>query len=319
MADKPEITGYVTAGVTLLLWAGTETVRWLRARRELLHHIPKQTIRIVTLPSSMDDPNFSWQLNHQTGRRVMFIGAQFNVTNITKTPIILIAAKMKRPAVLGAVRVRVLNPAWPPNRDDPGYNESTDVNLPGQHSIPPQATYRAYVGFNVTPPFKLDGEAFSTSIALVDQYANEHWLHNVTFPYHGFTRTDLKQTIEILSLDPNSSWHYRRRWFKRRAIATGSAYVKSTWNSDGLVLISAKLKSPAVVGQAMIWDAQAKSYGFYRLPRDDAVQVKFEFSIDPSLVQKGRPIVSEVCMVDQFRNEHWAFAMFRYSDKPFLP
>jgi hypothetical protein len=125
--------------------------------------IPKKSIIIV--PKT--HPNATWwHMGSTKGEPAMQISGDFTVTNITKYNILLTVAKMKKPKSLGHVMVK-----------------DTESEYHGSYPIPSGATTRMSVDFWIIPPFKEKGESFAADIAILDQFAIEHWIKKVEFKY----------------------------------------------------------------------------------------------------------------------------------------
>lgn len=101
------------------------------------------------------------------GRPAMQIAANFHATNIIDRDVIAVATILRKPRVHGLIFVRH------PRRD-----------IYGRYPILPGRTTVIDVSFWIQPPVAAEGESFSGSIAVVDQFGNRHWVRAIRFDYH---------------------------------------------------------------------------------------------------------------------------------------
>jgi len=134
-----------------------------RERNNVQIEIPKKTIIVVPNPNPR---NTWWHMGSSAGKPAMQVVGRFKITNITKYSIFLCAAKMRKPRLLGHVSVKDSNSQYH-----------------GFYEIPPTGITGLSFDFWIIPPFKKEGEPFTADVAIVDQFANEHWIKGITFIY----------------------------------------------------------------------------------------------------------------------------------------
>jgi len=125
--------------------------------------IPKKTIIVAPNPNPRDT---WWHMGSSSGSPAMQVVGRFKVTNITKYNIFLCAAKMKKPKLLGHVMVK-----------------DSKSQYHGFYEIPPTGISDLSFDFWVIPPFRKEGETFTTDVAIIDQFGNEHWIKGIDFVY----------------------------------------------------------------------------------------------------------------------------------------
>lgn len=125
--------------------------------------VPQRTI--VPLPKP-DQRSCWWHMGESGDNPIMQVVGRYTVTNISGLPVLLTLAKMKSPELLGHVSTR-----------------QVDGPYHGSYFIPPTATTSASFNFWIDPPIKNEGEVFSSTVALVDQFGNGHTLGTVRFLY----------------------------------------------------------------------------------------------------------------------------------------
>lgn len=162
---------YVLASLAALIGAIYAFFKWgislikklFTPREQITYKVPKKTIIILPLPGPK---NTWWHMGSSSGKPTMQVVGRFRVTNITKYNILLTAVKMKKPKLLGHVSVK-----------------DTKSDYYGSYMIPGGTTTDIHVDFWIMPPFKEEGERFFSDIAILDQFANEHWMKKVEFQY----------------------------------------------------------------------------------------------------------------------------------------
>jgi hypothetical protein len=135
----------------------------LTPREQIIYKIPKKTI--VVIPSTHSKSTW-WHMGSSSGKPAMQVVGRFKVTNITKYNILLTAAEMKKPKLLGYVMVK-----------------DTESESHGSYMIPGGATTDLDFGFWIVPPFKKENESFNADVAIWDQFANKHWIKTINFQY----------------------------------------------------------------------------------------------------------------------------------------
>ncbi len=127
--------------------------------------IPKKTM--VLIPMSRSNALW-WHMGSIGGKPAMQIVGDLNVTNISKYGVIVMGAKLRRPAATGNALVRAHN-----------------ANVySSKHVIPEGAVSDLRFDFFVEPPVCKEGEVLTGDVAIIDQFGNEHWLKGLRFPYH---------------------------------------------------------------------------------------------------------------------------------------
>jgi len=163
----------IIAGVLTILGIITGFFRWVfKSLRDYLAQpgptfdIPKKTIVLIPKVGR----GTWWHMGAVSGEPAMQISGKFKVTNITRYPITLTVAMIRKPKLLGSVSVEVL--------DGEVLNTYSS-----SYAIPPGETTNLSFGFWVHPPVKEKGEIFVADIAILDQFANEHWIKRLEFKY----------------------------------------------------------------------------------------------------------------------------------------
>ena len=170
MANYTEIVNLL-AGAVVIIGAVYAFYRWgidllkklFTPREQITFKIPKKTI--VIIPTA-NPKNTWWHMGSSSGKPAMQIAGSFKVTNITKYNILLTAAEMKKARILGHVSVK-----------------DTKSQYHGSYMIPGGATTDLSFHFWIMPPFKDKDESFKADIAILDQFANKHWIRNIEFHY----------------------------------------------------------------------------------------------------------------------------------------
>jgi len=109
-----------------------------------------------------------WHMGGSNNQPAMQIVGDLTATNISQYGVYVMGAKLRKPKAIGHALVR----AHESNTYSPG------------HVIPQRAVTELRFDFFVQPPVCAAGKAFKGDVAIVDQFGNEHWLKNLTFPYH---------------------------------------------------------------------------------------------------------------------------------------
>jgi hypothetical protein len=125
--------------------------------------IPKRTIIIAPRSSNH---NTWWHMGSVANKPAMQVVGRFQVTNITKYAVILSAVKMKKPRYMGTVMVT-----------------DSESDYHGMYQVPPGGFTDLSFDFWIVPPFKKQGDTFSSDVAVLDQFGNEHWIKNIIFKY----------------------------------------------------------------------------------------------------------------------------------------
>ncbi|MFL5244747.1 MAG: hypothetical protein ACJ8FY_21805 [Gemmataceae bacterium] len=313
--DEKMIGGLIGAAGTGLAWAGKEFADWLRSRRELLQHVPKQTIRIIQRPGG--EANYQWNLFCSYSEVAMEVHGTFNVTNVTKVPITLMASRMKSPYVIGKVGViNLIRSFLQGDATDPKYDQAKDTNLLGQHPIPPGETMQASIDITIAPPFLKYGNTLNTSIAVIDQFGNEHWTRNLDIKYQAGTRLGGDKSLDILyvSLTRPLTWTTIRVWGKKKMKMSGAFEVQNAIPGLNTAVIAAKLRDPLVFGDVRVRDPTTKRSGGFPIKSGTQAEVEFEILVDHQIKKAGEDLVIPVALIDHFNLEHWyEYALFKWS------
>lgn len=162
------LLGIIVAVLTVI---GTVTGFFKRTWQALVAHvrdqspylpIPKKSI--IILP---DDEQPWWHMGSLRGQPAMQVHGRFRATNITKYEVLLVAAKLRKPALLGMVLTK-----------------DVDSQYHGNYSIPPGHTTDLSVDFSAVPAVREEGEDFVADVAILDQFGNKHWIRKVLFRYN---------------------------------------------------------------------------------------------------------------------------------------
>jgi hypothetical protein len=121
--------------------------------------IPNKTMKIVP-----QIHGFKWSEGSSSGKPAMFLHAHLNVTNITRGPIRLLAARIKRPCTDGEILIR----------------HPTDICF-GNYPVLPGRTTDVHLEFRVMPPVRKPGENLKAKLFLIDQFGNKHKIRGIVF------------------------------------------------------------------------------------------------------------------------------------------
>ena len=132
--------------------------RWVRRQPS----IPLQTITIV--PDQVKSP--WWHMGSENEAPGMQIVSNWYVTNITDKNVHMLGARMRRPKSEGNV-----------------WTTQPTSNVSSPNLIQRGTTTEVTVDFWIKPPVREKGEDFKATIALIDQFGNEHWIKRVKFRY----------------------------------------------------------------------------------------------------------------------------------------
>jgi len=124
--------------------------------------IPKQTVRILPSPGEQH----WWHMGSVGGAPAMQVSAHFNVTNTTSYEIVLVAAILKKPRVIGHVNVK---------------DSASDFH--GTYELLPGRPTRMSLHFWIIPPVRKQGQSFRADVVILDQFGNEHRVKGVDFQY----------------------------------------------------------------------------------------------------------------------------------------
>jgi hypothetical protein len=139
------------------IWSLIGKLFGAKVKSEAQIDIPKKTIIVTPTPGPFTT---WWHMGSWSGSPAMQVVGDFKVTNITKYTIFLCAAKMKKTKLLGHV-----------------------TTGGGSNEIPSRCVTDLRFHFFVFPPFKKEGETFTTDIAIIDQFGNKHWINRINFVY----------------------------------------------------------------------------------------------------------------------------------------
>ena len=129
--------------------------------------IPSKTI--VLTPRGANRP--WWHMGGMSGKPAMQIVADYTVTNISAYNVFLPSVELRvgrfsPKKFLGFVMVKRL-----------------EHDVYGSNVIPGGGITDLTLHVWITPPLRKEGEPFVADLAIMDQFANHHWLRNVEFPY----------------------------------------------------------------------------------------------------------------------------------------
>jgi len=157
------IYAFIKWGIDIIKWFMNRIKHFFQPHDDITYKIPKKSIVILPTPYSND---IWWHMGSSSGKPGMQIVGRFKVTNITKYNILLVAAKMKKPRILGHVDVK-----------------DSKSNYHGSNMIPDGATTDMGFSFWIMPPVKKEKENFKADVAIIDQFGNEHWIKDIEFHY----------------------------------------------------------------------------------------------------------------------------------------
>ncbi len=98
------------------------------------------------------------------GRPMLQLFADFDVMNASECKVVLVSARLRKPATEGLVRM-----------DNP------KRGVAGTYPLEPFTSTRASVYFFVALPAPPAGTNFMGDVGLVDQFGNTHWLEKIRF------------------------------------------------------------------------------------------------------------------------------------------
>ena len=163
----------VAAGVIAILgtifgWFGKAWV-WFAAlirRKPSSGLIDVPTKTLILLPMSRAN-SFWWHMGSMNGQPAMQIVGDLNVTNISKSDVVVMGAKLRKPKATGNAIVRAQG----------SHVYGTD------HVIPERGITDLRFDFSIQPPVIKQGKSFKADVAVIDQFGNEHWINGIEFPY----------------------------------------------------------------------------------------------------------------------------------------
>ncbi len=165
--DWAAIDWELFGGIAALL-AILESVRrwgrrlWQRVNKKVLRRsagAPVETIRIVDHPEKP-----WWHMGSVKGSPAMQIVGCWYVTNIIDRPVYVLAGRLTKPKTDGMISTK-----------------HTDCEFFGTYPIPVGSTTELSADFWVKKPVRDEGEDFTSSVVLIDQFGNEHKVRNVVF------------------------------------------------------------------------------------------------------------------------------------------
>ena len=165
--DWAAIDWELLGGIAALL-AILESVRrwgrrlWQRVNKKVLRRsadIPGETIRIVN-----HSVKPVWHMGSTKGSPAMQIVSRWYVTNIIDRPVYVLAGRLEKPKTDGMISTKHM-----------------DSEFFGTYPIPAGCTTKLSAQFWVKKPVRNEGEDFTSSIVLIDQFGNEHKVRNVVF------------------------------------------------------------------------------------------------------------------------------------------
>ena len=83
----------------------------------------------------------------------------------------------------------------------------------------------------------------------------------------------------------------------------------------GVFVMGAKLKKPKAIGHALVRAHDSNRYGTkHIIPQGGVSDLRFDFFVQPPVLEKGQLFKADVAIIDQFGNEHWLKGLeFPYS------
>jgi len=154
----------IIAGIYAFFKWGLDLIRKIfQPKEEITYKIPKKSIVVLPNPSRNE---IWWHMGSSSDKPAAQITGRFKVTNLTKYNILLVAAKMKKPKILGHVMVK-----------------DSKSNYYGTYMIPGGGTSVMSFDFWIMPPVKKENETFKADVAIIDRFGNEHWIKDIEFPY----------------------------------------------------------------------------------------------------------------------------------------
>ncbi|HHT9109069.1 MAG TPA: hypothetical protein ACFYD9_10530 [Candidatus Wunengus sp. YC64] len=145
------------------IWSAIGKIFGSRGKSSVQTEIPK---KIIVIPPSPNHRDTWWHMGSSAGKPAMQVVGRFKVTNITKYSIFLCAAKMRKPKLFGYVSVK-----------------DSKSQYHGFYEIPPTGISDLSFDFWIIPPLKKERETFTTDVAIIDQFGNEHWIKGIDFIY----------------------------------------------------------------------------------------------------------------------------------------
>lgn len=163
--------------LTLLTILGQVSGWFGKAGRWVYSHIKgKPSIGVIDVPTKtvilipMARQNaLWWHLGSMGDQPLMQIVGDLNVTNISKSGVVLMGARLRKHKATGHVMVQRHNS-----------REYSTMN-----GIPAGAVSELRFDLYVQPPVCKTGKTFKADVAIIDQFNNEHWLNGLEFPYIG--------------------------------------------------------------------------------------------------------------------------------------
>ncbi len=135
--------------------------RWIRGGRR---DAPTRTLVLVPAPESGAR---WWHLGAIGDRTAMQIEGELIITNISEQGVFVVAARLRRPPVIGHAWVR-----------------APDASAHGiRHVIPAGGVTNLRFDFLVQPPLQEKGRPFQADVAIIDHFGNQHWIKGLSFPY----------------------------------------------------------------------------------------------------------------------------------------
>ena len=133
----------------------------LRKRPEGQIAVPKKTM--ILIPDTHEFA-FNWSEGKIGDEPAMLVSGHFTATNISEFGVRAIALKVKEKVNHPMVMMR--NPK---------------SNVYGAFMLPHGNLSDISFNFWITPPTKVKGEPLTTSVAIIDQFGNEHWVKDLEF------------------------------------------------------------------------------------------------------------------------------------------
>ena len=144
-------------------WLLEHLMKLAGKRSRAVFEIPKKTIIIVPVSRSRA---CWWHMGSSGGSPAMQVSVDLFVTNITRYNLTLPVAKLKKSGTLGHVMTQ----------------DSGSVYW-GRHPLPPGGSGDIKLDFWVIPPFRKEGEEFTSDVTVTDQFGNHHTIKRVRFSY----------------------------------------------------------------------------------------------------------------------------------------
>mgnify|MGYP003386150400 CR=1 FL=1 len=139
-----------------------------------------------------------------------------------------------------------------------------------------------------------------------------HWVTSLFSkkPAAGIIDVPSKTMILLPVSHQNAIWWHMGSMGDQPAMQIVGDLNVTNISKYNVVVMGAKLRKPKAVGHAMVRAHDSNIYGQkHAIPQGGISDLRFDFFVQPPVIEEGKLFKADVAIIDQFGNEHWLKGM----------